>query len=943
MGPNSPPQTPTAITGSSPSTKLDLHPTASAGSRDEWLPLMADGGSTPLPRDLQPRTSPRRNMRQAETNEHALDRRMHATSFNEFAQFLIRFNNETVQGVDTRFKEFETTLGEKLQRILSSEKEYERHVDTRVNLLSKTVQDGLKQVFEGERQERESRDAALVKGVADAILPALGTRLDEVVRCIKANETTTRALQNSVRSLETRLKVLEVQTRSSSTSMANSDASSSTTALSSLITPASDSNVSKRLAEQLQEFECLITRLGEYIEQARDEAHADKEELAALFEETHKNLTLTMHGELLALKNAVGVGKCRSRGSGDKHGSLRPKPRSLMERLDALAMDVQEAMEHFKDAEAARDIGDSSEARAILNILANRKKGEHGTRRVFHDTAVITNDYEHADPDANDKPGETASFVDRTVTLGPSLSEASRSGSVTPRHGSPGPALQEDEPFSATTLVGELLQPTSVVGNLSPVSSWTAPFPHQWSAPSSESPTRTGLALDTTIETPADPCDTIPTSLQVCGDDTAAESQRQLITPPPSAEASVSRSPSVTLKRKADEDITDSDEGVSQAPAEKTINDDHDLGQVDFSLDLNRSPSPLTSEDSIPAGDLAKCLSPLTSLASEISENPSVSGQSSLSDPEPEEIVLSSATAPRSASPSKRAAPQVHEEKSVQNAEERHWCPEGCGRSYTIKASLNRHLKTRCKNARRSLTTTNTRATSPISTNSSSKRRKIDHKGTKSSSRASSESRRREKQEKVEEVEPSFCHPADVLQKCDWPDKAMVNDKFDHQLLMCDRCDSSFHYRCVGVKRGDDRLIPEAEFICPPCAYIDDPENAVKGNAGNTCSRPDCDWPGEASNELEDYFIVERILGRSTVNTATSFKYVWLTKWLGYPIKECDWLEEDGLPEADKLISRFYAAAFEEKLQIRDDDAIYLLDEARSKLYLAVKMKWKWA
>lgn len=67
-------------------------------------------------------------------------------------------------------------------------------------------------------------------------------------------------------------------------------------------------------------------------------------------------------------------------------------------------------------------------------------------------------------------------------------------------------------------------------------------------------------------------------------------------------------------------------------------------------------------------------------------------------------------------------------------------------------------------------------------------------------------------------------------------------------------------------------------------SHASPPANAtVNKNDASACGRPDCDWPGEASNDNEDYFVVEKVLGRSvSSDSGEERNYLWLIKWSGY-------------------------------------------------------------
>ncbi|KAH8101158.1 hypothetical protein BXZ70DRAFT_112894 [Cristinia sonorae] len=71
---------------------------------------------------------------------------------------------------------------------------------------------------------------------------------------------------------------------------------------------------------------------------------------------------------------------------------------------------------------------------------------------------------------------------------------------------------------------------------------------------------------------------------------------------------------------------------------------------------------------------------------------------------------------------------------------------------------------------------------------------------------------RKSQGKKAASVAPSF--QPDI--KCDWPQR-LVDDPVDKAFIQCDVCDSWYHYGCVGVKQGDQCLLPGEAFLCPPC------------------------------------------------------------------------------------------------------------------------------
>ncbi|TKY90673.1 hypothetical protein EX895_000671 [Sporisorium graminicola] len=59
-------------------------------------------------------------------------------------------------------------------------------------------------------------------------------------------------------------------------------------------------------------------------------------------------------------------------------------------------------------------------------------------------------------------------------------------------------------------------------------------------------------------------------------------------------------------------------------------------------------------------------------------------------------------------------------------------------------------------------------------------------------------------------------------------------DDVEGGMIMCDRCDSWYHYRCVGITEEDVELVDQ--FICPPCHTITGEQTTYKA----ACARPRC-------------------------------------------------------------------------------------------------------
>lgn len=119
-------------------------------------------------------------------------------------------------------------------------------------------------------------------------------------------------------------------------------------------------------------------------------------------------------------------------------------------------------------------------------------------------------------------------------------------------------------------------------------------------------------------------------------------------------------------------------------------------------------------------------------------------------------------------------------------------------------------------------------------------------------------------------------------------------------------------------------------------------------NCDDTCGRPDCGFPGHASEK--GLYTVEKIVGRKPQGDSKS-TFMWLVKWLrfviihighctrlisygvtlilmrSYSITLATWEPEEGLGNLAVLIKRFNQDAMEEGLDPIKDEFI-LLNEA---------------
>ncbi|KAL5481050.1 hypothetical protein ACEPAI_9991 [Sanghuangporus weigelae] len=973
---------PSSTSGSVATVTMLRHPSCITDApRKAQTYVSQMNNSRPLSKPDQPSSTSARLQLQAhgqsvsksQDPSHDVDSTIAAARLNEFADFLVQFNNTTVVAIDSRLQKMETMVGEHLVRTELALRDHGVQNAMRLGSISRSIRDAvsdtIKQLFS--EQEKQMREEYLAKSVSTAVMSGLQPRFDQIYRHMKENTKSTGTLQAYIRSLEERFKKIEEQTPGGFVGSPNAHPVSTSAA--SLQAPSKSDGPPAPTQRHLEEFGHMLDRLARLVDGARDEAHFDKEDLAKHFHRAHHGFALTLNKEMQTLKNAIGIGKGCLKNF--KENGASTTQFSLAEHLESITLDVQELFECFQDSEAAREeeplaVKHSLEAlpnklpmshlrRTAVMTDDNQKasaafKGVPQTKVIYTDSSVQTSplpatvdvmtstdcsyltETRQASVQAS-PPHATVDVMTSTYSL-PSTPDTSTSGSII----STSMEAPVSENVSMLTLVdGELFVPPCFGGNLLPVSSWSIPFPHQWPAP--EPLPATKLTLDTDMVAMPEVEQSASTVLQLSG--VPLDPSTSLLSPPPS---SVSRSPSVSLKRKADDvaDNVEFSQSMSRPLIEPNAPPAVKQGDDDYIFDLTGSLSPLTPQNDKLVIDLDRSPSPLTPLTSEAEQDSADDdGEDGV---ESEEESLPAGDEP-SLLTSKDNLSTISQENIIQRVEPasllQHWCPNGCMLGYSDKESLNRHVKkcplVKCSNQKNN-----------SSSSASAKRRKLDHDRSESSTSTSSGSSRRGRPRKSKSKAVTHSHPFQVLEKCDWPPKTRINETFDHQFLQCDRCDSSYHYRCIGVKRGDKRLVPDVEFICPPCTHIQRivphalpiANAGIKKNNSSCCGRPDCGWPGEASNDIEDYFVVEKILGRSVADVSCPQRiYLWLIKWSGYHIKECDWLEESQLPNADALIRAFFSAAAKEGMKVRDDESIYLLREARKVLHLALKGGWKWA
>ncbi|PBK79510.1 hypothetical protein ARMGADRAFT_134167 [Armillaria gallica] len=102
--------------------------------------------------------------------------------------------------------------------------------------------------------------------------------------------------------------------------------------------------------------------------------------------------------------------------------------------------------------------------------------------------------------------------------------------------------------------------------------------------------------------------------------------------------------------------------------------------------------------------------------------------------------------------------------------------------------------------------------------------------------------------------------------------------------------------------------------------------NVVTTNPDNEpqrCGRPDC-------HQIDEVFIVERIIGKQTLTGGEGRKNMWLTKWFSYPAAQATWEDvEQTVTNASRFIEEFTDAAAKEGRDVDENFyGIILLQEA---------------
>ncbi|KAI0326140.1 hypothetical protein GY45DRAFT_1374166 [Cubamyces sp. BRFM 1775] len=175
--------------------------------------------------------------------------------------------------------------------------------------------------------------------------------------------------------------------------------------------------------------------------------------------------------------------------------------------------------------------------------------------------------------------------------------------------------------------------------------------------------------------------------------------------------------------------------------------------------------------------------------------------------------------------------------------------------------------------------------------------------------------------------------PPRVGTDCPWPDKIDGDEAYQREFVQCDNCEAWYHFGCVGLRIGDPRLEPDAQFICPPCESSEAIREQRQGLRFQeaACCRPDCDRPGLAS-ETNEYF-VERIIGRRPYDADLAAgvkrptRFLWLVKWDGWKAEFASWTEREHLGDCARLIEEFEHAAEIEGRHIDKLNSVIVLNE----------------
>ncbi|KAI8969406.1 hypothetical protein BD414DRAFT_541171 [Trametes punicea] len=200
--------------------------------------------------------------------------------------------------------------------------------------------------------------------------------------------------------------------------------------------------------------------------------------------------------------------------------------------------------------------------------------------------------------------------------------------------------------------------------------------------------------------------------------------------------------------------------------------------------------------------------------------------------------------------------------------------------------------------------------------------------------------------------------PPRIGTDCQWPEKIERDEAYQREFVQCDSCEGWYHFGCVGLRLGDPRLEPDAQFLCPPCEsseMIREQRQHLRFQEA-ACVRPDCDRAGLAE-DTNEYF-VERIIGRRPYDADLAAgvkrpsRFLWLVKWDGcvslfllcfkvsqrkgtctdyderrWKAESASWTEREHLGDCARLIHEFEQAAEIEGRDLSKLDHVIVLNE----------------
>ncbi|KZV65760.1 hypothetical protein PENSPDRAFT_737504 [Peniophora sp. CONT] len=157
------------------------------------------------------------------------------------------------------------------------------------------------------------------------------------------------------------------------------------------------------------------------------------------------------------------------------------------------------------------------------------------------------------------------------------------------------------------------------------------------------------------------------------------------------------------------------------------------------------------------------------------------------------------------------------------------------------------------------------------------------------------------------------------------PKDAKKDESFFRTFITCEGCKKWYHFGCVGIKKGDERIKEDSDvtFLCPSCELLPAHQRPAPSNTSRTktaCQRPGCPKP-KATNGKD--FFVEKLVGRKPDKHRPG-EYLWLVEWAGYPIEQCTWQHEEDMGDSPTLIREFVAEVTKEGKSMLPEEHVYL-------------------